>query len=83
MKITVTAVGKFQKYFPSRTSELDFPGTTLVGFLTWIKSEYGLDVEAYRNVKITHNAVLLRDWKTPLNLEPGDRLSFIPVVAGG
>jgi len=81
MRITVTAISKFQKYFPARTSELDFPGNTLFDFISWVKDEYGLDVTAHRNIKITHNSVLIKDYDVPL--ADGDRISFIPIVAGG
>lgn len=81
MKITVTAISKFQRYFPARTTELDFPGSTLIDFITWIKDEYGLDVAAHRNIKITHNTVMIKDINIPL--DDGDRVSFIPIVAGG
>ena len=81
MKITVTAISKFQRYFPSRTTELDFPGSTLADFISWVEDEYGLDVTAHRNIKITHNAVLIKDYD--VLLAEGDRISFIPIVAGG
>ncbi len=81
MKITVTAISKFQRYFPARTTELDFSGNTLRGFLSWVEDEYGLDVSAHRNIKITHNSVLIKDYDVPL--ADGDRISFIPIVAGG
>ncbi len=57
MKITVTTISKFQRYFPSRTTELDFPGSTLIDFISWVKDEYGLDVADHRNIKITYNTV--------------------------
>jgi molybdopterin converting factor small subunit len=81
MRIIVTAISKFQKYFPARTTELDFPGSTLADFISWVEAEYGLDVTAHRNIKITHNSVLIRDYN--VSLAEGDRISFIPIVAGG
>ncbi len=81
MKIKLTALGKFQKYFPTRTSEVNFPGKTLPEFLTWVKEKYSLDVTGHRNIKITHNSKLVRDFN--IHLEDGDRVSFIPIVAGG
>ena len=81
MKIKLTAISKFQKYFPDRTTEVDFPGTTLPEFITWVKDEYGLDVVEHRNIKITHNSKVVRD--TDIHLKDGDRISFIPIVAGG
>jgi len=81
MRITVTAISKFQRYFPARTTELEFPGTTLLDFISWVKGEYGLDISAHRNIKITHNSVMTRDFSVSLN--DGDRVSFIPIVAGG
>jgi len=81
MKITVTAVSKFQRYFPARTTELEYPGSTLLDFLSWVKGEYGLDISAHRNIKITHNSVMTKDFDIPLH--DGDRVSFIPIVAGG
>ena len=81
MKITVTAISKFQRYFPARTTELEFPGSTLADFISWVKDEYGLDVNAHRNIKITHNSVMIKDYNVPL--VDGDRISFIPIVAGG
>jgi len=81
MKITVTAISKFQRYFPARTSELEFSGSTLADFISWVEAEYGLDVSAHRNIKITHNSVLTKDHD--VLLAEGDRISFIPIVAGG
>jgi molybdopterin converting factor small subunit len=81
MKITVTAISKFQKYFPGRTTEVDFPGGTLAEFLDWVRDAYGLDVNSYRNIKITHNSVLMKAFD--LTMQDGDRISFIPIVAGG
>lgn len=81
MKIKLTAISKFQRYFPARTSELDFPGSTLPEFLTWVKEEYGLDVSDHRNIKITRNSKLVREFN--IALRDGDRISFIPIVAGG
>lgn len=81
MKIKVTAVSKFQKYFPSRTSEVDFTGETLAEFLSWIQEKYGLDVSDHQNIKITRNHKLVRDFN--IRLKDGDRISFIPIVAGG
>jgi len=81
MKITVTAVSKFQRYFPGRTTEVDFPGGTLEDFLDWVRDAYGLDVNSHRNIKITHNSVLAKEYDQIL--KDGDRLSFIPIVAGG
>lgn len=81
MRIRLTAIGKFQRYFPSRTSEVVFPGTTRAELLTWVKEKYGLDVGAHPNIKITHNSKLVREFSSPL--EDGDRISFIPIVAGG
>lgn len=81
MRITVTAISKFQRYFPARTTELEFPGSTLADFISWVKDEYGLDVAAHRNIKITHNSVLIKDYD--LTLADRDRISFIPIVAGG
>ncbi len=81
MRVTVTAISKFQKYFPARTSELDFPGKTFPEFLSWIKTEYGLDVAAHRNIKITRNSAIVTD--TNESIRDGDRISFIPIVAGG
>ena len=81
MRIKLTAIGKFQRYFPGRTSELDFPGETLSEFLTWVKEQYGLDTGAHRNIKISHNSALVKD--LGMTLRDGDCISFIPVVAGG
>ncbi len=81
MKITVTAVSKFQRYFPARTSEVEFPGRTLAEFLDWIREEYGLDPAEHRNLKLTLNSVLARDYD--VELKEGDRVAFIPIVAGG
>ena len=81
MKITVTALSKFQRYFPARTSEVEFPGRSISDFISWIKDEYGLDISLHRNVKLTHNTVMVKDFTTPL--QEGDRLCFIPLVAGG
>lgn len=81
MNIKLTAVGRFQKFFPARSSELDFPGDTLAEFLAWVKREYGFDAGAYRNLKITRNFTLVRDHT--ITLAHGDRLGFIPIVAGG
>ncbi len=81
MRITVTAISKFQRYFPARTTELNFPGNTLRDFISWVEAEYGLDVSAHRNIKITHNSVLTKDYD--VLLAEGDRISFIPIVAGG
>ncbi len=81
MKITVTAVSKFQRYFPARTNEVEFPGRTFAEFLAWVKEEYGLDIGEHRNLKITLNSVLLRQFET--ELAEGDRVAFIPIVAGG
>ena len=81
MKIIVTAISKFQRYFPARTTELEFLGGTLSDFLDWVKNEYGLDVADHRNIKITHNMVMVKDFD--LHLNDGDRISFIPIVAGG
>ena len=81
MKITVTAISKFQRYFPARTTELEFPGSTLADFISWVKDEYGLDVTAHRNIKITHNSILIKDYDVLMS--EGDRISFIPIVAGG
>jgi len=81
MKITVTAVSKFQRYFPARTNEVDFTGRTFSEFLDWARDEYGLDISEHRNLKITLNSVLLRDFET--ELAEGDRVAFIPIVAGG
>ncbi|MDP8236323.1 MAG: MoaD/ThiS family protein [Candidatus Erginobacter occultus] len=81
MKITVTAVSKFRRYFPARTNEVEFPGGNLAGFLDWVKEEYGLDIDEHRNLKLTLNSVLVRD--TGIELKEGDRVAFIPIVAGG
>ncbi len=81
MKITVTAVSKFQRYFPARTNEVEFPGRTLADFLSWVREEYGLDPAEHRNLKLTLNSVLVRD--TGVELDEGDRVAFIPIVAGG
>ena len=81
MKVKLTAVGKFQRYFSARTCELDFPGITLADFLAWVKEEHGLDTGAHRNIKITHNSILVRDFNR--SLQDGDRIGFIPIVAGG
>ena len=81
MKITVTAISKFQKHFPDRTTEIEFPGGSLQDFLDWVKDEYGLDVSSHRNIKITRNSFLVKVFD--LALEAGDRISFIPIVAGG
>ncbi|UCH57971.1 MAG: MoaD/ThiS family protein [Candidatus Bathyarchaeota archaeon] len=81
MKIKLTAIGRFQRYFPTRTSELDFPGTTLAELLAWVREQYGLDVRAHRNIRITHNSIMVKDFSVLLN--DGDRIGFIPVVAGG
>jgi len=81
LKIKVTAISKFQRYFPARTSELDFTGRTLNEFLAWVKKEYGLDVSDHRNIKITRNSKLVREFDVALM--DGDRISFIPIVAGG
>lgn len=81
MKITVTAVSKFQRYFPARTNEVEFPGGTLAQFLEWIRERYGLDIADHRNLKITLNSALAGDFNVELN--EGDRVAFIPIVAGG
>ena len=81
MNIKLTAVGRFQKFFPARTSELDFPGTTLADFLAWVKEKYGFEAAAYRNLKITRNSTLVRN--QTITLADGDRIGFIPIVAGG
>lgn len=81
MKIEVTAVSKFQRYFPARTNEVDFAGGTLDEFLSWIREKHGLDVGDHRNIKITRNHKLVRDFN--VRLKDGDRISFIPIVAGG
>jgi len=81
MKITVTAVSKFRRYFPDRTTEVDFPGGTLAGFLDWVRETHGLDPAEHRNLKLTLNSVLVRD--TGVRLNEGDRVAFIPIVAGG
>ncbi len=81
MKITVTAISKFQRYFPARTVEVDFPGRTLDEFLDWVREEYGLDPSEHRNLKLTLNSVLVKDPGVELN--EGDRVAFIPIVAGG
>jgi len=81
LNIKLTAVGKFQRYFPARTCELDFPGISLSEFLVWVKEEYGFEAESYRNLKITRNFTLVRD--QTITLAVGDRIGFIPIVAGG
>lgn len=81
MKVSVTAVSKFQKYFPARTSEVDFAGGTLAEFLDLVQERYGLDVNDHKNIKITRNHKLVRDFD--VRLEDGDRIGFIPIVAGG
>lgn len=81
MKIKVTAISKFQKYFPARTSEVDFAGETLSEFLDLVKENHGMDVNDHKNIKITRNHKLVRDFD--VRLEEGDRISFIPIVAGG
>ncbi len=81
MKITVTAVSKFQRYFPARTVEVEFPGRTLAEFLDWVREEYGLDPAGHRNLKLTLNSVLVKDYA--VELTEGDRVAFIPIVAGG
>lgn len=81
MKITVTAVSKFQRYFPARTVEIEFPGGTLAEFLRWVKGEYGLDPDEHRNLKLTLNSKMVKDLDLPL--ADGDRVAFIPIAAGG
>ncbi|MFH1037727.1 MAG: MoaD/ThiS family protein [PVC group bacterium] len=81
MKITVIAISKFQRYFPARSNQVDFLGTTLPEFLNWVKTEYGLDVAEHKNIKITRNSAMVKDFNVPL--QDGDRIAFIPIVAGG
>jgi len=81
MKIQVTAVGKFQRHFPARTCQVEFPGGTLQDFLAWTKDAHGLDASAHRNLKLTHNQIMAKD--LTVQLQDGDRVGFIPIVAGG
>ncbi len=50
-------------------------------FLVWVKEQYGLDVKAHRNIKVSHNSNLVKEFDLPL--KDGDQVSLIPIVAGG
>lgn len=81
MKITVVAVSKFRKHFPSRTNEIDFTGESLGDLMDRLREDYGLNQSEHRNLKITINGSLARDPNRPL--KEGDRVGLVPVVAGG
>lgn len=85
MRLWIRGVGRFSRAFPD-FAEVEADVGDVAGLLDWVCREHGFEpgqvmFSGSRTVTIIVNGVPVHDPSVPLS--EGDRITLLPVVAGG
>ncbi|MBC7339310.1 MAG: MoaD/ThiS family protein [Firmicutes bacterium] len=83
MRVRLRNYGYYADLLGGPLVELEIPADTLGDLLAAVRSRFGVDLEARRNLRLIVGDRVLHTFPAQLRLEDGVEVAVVPVVAGG
>lgn len=83
MRVMLRNYGYYADLLGGPLVELEVPGNTLEDLFAVVRSRFGIDLGARRNVRLIVGDRVLHSFPRGYRLEEGQEVAVVPVVAGG